>query len=95
MGRTGLAEKVVTLCGSVCSSPSNCGFVVLVAAGAAALAVLDGTLMLKAVGIMVGAGGNAGADSSSSNRLCVSASSMSEACVYMRMAQLLQLIVHD
>ena len=65
-----LTENVVTLCGRVCSRPSRCGLVVPVAAGAAALAVLDGTVMLNAVGIMVGAGGNAGADVSSSNKLC-------------------------
>ena len=65
-----LTENVVTLCGRVCSRPSRCGLVVLVAAGAAALAVLDGTVMLNAVGIMVGAGGNAGAEVSSSNKLC-------------------------
>lgn len=34
------------------------------------MAVLDGTVMLNAVGIMVGAGGNAGAEVSSSNKLC-------------------------
>ena len=66
-----LTENVVTLWGSVCSRPCSCGLVVPVAAGAAALAVLLGTLMLKAVGIIVGAGGNAGADVSSSNRLCM------------------------
>lgn len=71
---TGQTENVVTLCGSICSRPTSCGRVVPVAAGAAALAVLEGTAMLKAVGSIVGALGKAGAAFSSSNRLCKGAS---------------------
>ena len=59
-------EKVVTLCGSVCRRPSSRGLVEPVAAGAAALAVLDGTAIENAVGSIVGALGKAGAALSSS-----------------------------